>query len=108
MNKEVQFGPRWCGIEGPGFIDSDPEFYLDGERVTDPEIWGLAFAIRGFAFNLHWRSNDLARELARLLPGAKCLRVVGTIRPEHQVRIENHKMVLRLEFDTEEIENAET
>jgi len=106
-NKLVQFGPRW-GVEGPQFVDSSPEFYLDGEQVTDPEIWGLAFAIRGFAFELHWHSNDLARELVQLLSESKHLRVTGTIEPEHQVKIEDHKMVLRIEFSTEEIENAET
>ena len=103
MGKLVQFGPDWDEGRGPRFVDTDPRFYSNGEQITDPEIWGLAFAIEGFAYDLHYRSGDLARELAQLLPESRHLRVVGTIKLEHQVKIEDHKMVIRIEFDTEEV-----
>jgi len=102
--KIVQFGPSWDDCRGPHFVESSPRLYSNGEQITDPEVWGLAFAIEGFAFDLYCHAGDWARELARLLPDSKRLRVVGTIEPEHKVNILDHKMVLRLEFELEEVE----
>ena len=97
-----QYSPYWDNITGPRYVDTDQRFYSDGEQVTDPEIWGVAFAIGGLACDVYWHSTDLARDLLQAMGESKQLRMTATIEVRHDAYLEDNRMAVKLEIEIEE------